>query len=142
MQNVQDKNAGILPYLDQSGAKTGMIGAADMSYGPESGHRFMSIVIGEEEDLEAIYSKLGVNNLHMNKFDRKRKIQICSELKLKGTTVKAWCVKINPDIKKMIPKNRRGKRLSLAKMYQKYNTEVLRTVRDGMRYFCQCMAMQ
>ena len=75
-----------------------MIAGMDVSGDPKSGnHKFMAIVIGTDEKVNALTSDLGSKPIHMKNLRKSDRNAVMNRVKFDGTEIAGFCIHLEKD---------------------------------------------
>ena len=70
-----------------------IIGGADVSgHGSGDAVRYISLLLGTPEAINAAYNKLEIDGIHMRVLTDSQKAQIREKIDLRSTDIRAWCI--------------------------------------------------
>ena len=116
-----------------------IVAGMDVSGDQRSGnHKFMSLVLGTQESLDAITRRLGSDQIHMNMI-KNRKVQddIIRQVRFDGIECIGFCMRLEKDQAITLAKKSAGRRrrYNTAKIYCTYHTLVWKHIRDRVEIF-------
>ena len=116
-----------------------IVAGMDVSGDQRSGnHKFMSLVFGTQESLDAITRRLGSEQIHMNMIkNQKTRNDIIRQVRFDGIECIGFCMRLEKAqtiarVKKLVGRKHRP---SVGKIYKAYHFLVWRRIRDRIEEF-------
>ena len=116
-----------------------LIGGVDVSGDKHQGqHNHAALIVGKEDAINKIYSKIGISPIHMSELSERQRQQVRSNLDLSSNEISAWCFhisrrRIETDITEYI--RSKGSRMPKINVHKSFETYWFRIFQNDLKSF-------